>query len=173
MPLSIYCDPAEVRAALGVNHLELSDETVSLPVYEIGLVRELNKVSTAASAPVTLAASFSLIRDKVQASRTEAEQALFESVRLFSVYQVASMVGVSLANFAPKSVSDGKASVTRNSGETFEAVTANIKEALARARAELISALDGFISGVPALPEAAAPVLLMASKRGYDPVVGS
>jgi hypothetical protein len=102
MSLTTYCDFGEVRSALGVNDIELSDLVLGLPVYEMGLIRELNRLST------SLNAAFLTIYAKTRASRTPDEAELHDSVRLFSVYAAAKQVGVSLANFAPKDVGMAK-----------------------------------------------------------------
>jgi len=166
MPLTTYCQPDEVRAALGVNATELSDQVLALPVYEMGLVRELNKLST------SLGASFSLIANKTFAARTDDERNFFDSVSLFAVYTVAAQVGVSLANFAPRAVSDGKASITRFSGEPYELVMKRVETLRARYRGDVVSALVQLISGVAGAPMVA-PRLFAAARRGIDPVTGA
>lgn len=167
MSLTTYCDFAEVRAALGVNDLELKDAVLSLPVYEMGLVRELSKLS------MSLNASFSTIHDKLPGSRTAAEAALHDAVRLFSVYAVAKQVGVSLATFAPKDVGDGKATVSRFSGTPFEDTLARIEKLYAALKGDVISAYAGYSGVVSAgLASTVPPTAFMASGRSYDPVTG-
>ncbi len=122
MSLTTYCEFDEVRSALGVNDLELKDSVLALPVYEMGLVRELNKIST------SLTAAFSSVIAKTLSSRTEAETVLYDAVHLFSVYAVAKQVGVSLPTFAPKDIGDGKATVSRFAGEPFTKVLDGIDE---------------------------------------------
>lgn len=163
MPLTTYCQYDEIRSALGVNHVELPDSVLSLPVYEIGLTRELMKISA------SLAASFSSIEASSQ--RTDAEEALFASVRLFSVYLVASQVGISLPLLAPKSVADGKASTTRFSGEPFTAVLEAVQAARDQYRKEIREALDAL--GAATNTVTAMPTQVRAVNRNYDPVTGS
>lgn len=168
MSLTAYCEFEEVRSALGVNDLELKDQVLDLPVYEMGLIREFNRLST------SLNAAFSSIHLKSPASRTSGESTLHDAVRLFSVYAVAKQVGVSLANFAPKDVGDGKATVSRYSGEPFEKVLARIDEYYAALRPELRSAYEVFSSTTSTASLATTPnVFFVAAKRGYDPVTGA
>lgn len=166
MSLTTYCEFAEVRSALGVNDLELSDTVIGLPVYEMGLIRELNRLST------SLNAAFLGIHIKLEASRTANEAALHDSVRLFAVYAAAKQVGVSLANFAPKDVGDGKASVSRYSGEPFEKVMERVAGYYGALRAELRSAFDTYAS-TTSVSRSTPSTFFVASKRGYDPVTGA
>lgn len=164
MSLTKYCEFDEVRSALGVNALELKDTVLSLPVYTMGLLRELNKVS------LSLAAAFSGIEAQSPASRTDPEQALFEATRLFSVYAVARQVGVSLPTFAPKDVGDGKATASRFAGEPFTKVLDAIDSYYRTMRKNLQDALAEYGTTTKAASGQVAP--FRAVKRGYDPVSG-
>lgn len=165
MALTTYLQLAEVRAALGVNDIELKDTVLNLPVYEMGLLRELNKLST------SLPAAFSAINDKQENDRTEAEKELWQATRLFSVYAVAKQVGVSLASFAPKDVTDSKASISRFSGESYKETMDNIDEMFGALRGSLAEALNAFnnVSTVPTGPFTS----FVAAGRGIDPVTGT
>lgn len=165
MPLSTYVDFNEVRAALGVNATELKDQVLALPVYEIGLVRELRKVSP------TLAASFSLIAAKPPATRTPEESDLFGAVRIFSVYAVAKQVGVSLPTMIPKDVTDGKASLSRFSAEVVRDTLAAVGAALSLARSNLQATLAEASGG--AATSAQPPVVFSAVPRATDVVTGA
>ena len=168
MSLTTYCEFDEVRSALGVNSLELSDVVLGLPVYEMGLIRELNRLST------SLNAAFSAIYLKSPAVRTSTEATLHDAVRLFSVYAAAKQVGVSLANFAPKDVGDGKATISRYAGEPFEKVLARIEEMYAALRGELRTAYDTYAGSVSTVTASTVPMtMFMASGRSYDPVTGA
>jgi len=165
MSLTTYCRYDEVRAALGVNATELADTVLALPVYEMGLVRELNRLST------SLNPAFSTIARKRDTDRTDQERALFAAVSLFAVYAVASQVGVSLPNFAPRSVSDGKASLTRFSGEPFERVLERVDAYKTDYRAALVEAFGAFQGGSTQVSRM--PTMAVASPRATDPVTGS
>lgn len=168
MSLTTYCDFAEVRSTLGVNDKELKDTVLGLPVYEMGLVRELNKVST------SLNAAFSTLYAKVPAARTLAEANLHDAVRLFSVYAVAKQVGVSLANFAPKDVTDGKASVGRFAGTPFESVLDRIDDMYTGLKEDLKLAFEAFGGAASGAISSTVPMRVFgASPRAYDPVRGA
>lgn len=165
MSLATYCEFGEIRAAFGVNSAELADSVLALPVYEMGLVRELNKLST------SLNAAFLTIVKKVAGVRTEPETNLYNALRLFSVYSVAAQVGVSLAGFMPKSVGDGKASLSRFAGEPYEDVMNRVTAAKSAYKAELVAAYEVLVNG--ASTAVSAPTIFRASPRSYDPVTGS
>ena len=166
MALTAYCELDEVRAALGVNDLEISDTVLSLPVYEMGLVRELNKVST------SLPAAFSASSNTAEQSRTDLSQALYDAVRLFSVYAVARQVGVSLGVMAPKDVGDGKATVSRFSDSPYRDTLARIEQMYSATRSSLLSAFVDF-SGSGTSVSATVPfTFFKAVGRGVDPVTG-
>jgi hypothetical protein len=166
MALTTYCEYDEVRAALGVNDIELSDTVLSLPVYEIGLVRELNKVST--SLPV----AFSTVSNIAEESRTDVQQALLDATHLFCTYAAAKQVGVSLGSIIPKDVGDGKASVSRFSDSPYKEVMRNIEIMFAAVRVSLSEALAAY-SGAAAPSASTTPfTIFKASNRGYDPVTG-
>jgi len=168
MSLTSYCEFNEVRSALGVNDIELTDSVLALPVYEMGLIRELNRLST------SLNAAFLTIHAKSSSARLTGEATLHDAVRLFSVYAAARQVGVSLANFAPKDVGDGKATVSRCAGEPFEKVMERVEEYYSVLRTELRTAYDDYASTTSTVNPSTTPTtFFVASKRGYDPVTGA
>lgn len=164
MALTPYCENAEVRATLGVNAIELPDSVLNLPIYEIGLVRELNKVAP------SLPASFSAINSKPADQRTAAELALLDATKLFSAYASARQVGVSLASMMPKDVGDGKATVSRFADAPYKETLARIEAMYLASRSSLLASL----AELTQLPAAAArtPLAFVAATRSYDPVTG-
>lgn len=166
MALTAYCEPDEVRAALGVNDIELSDTVLNLPVYEIGLVRELNKVS------VSLPVAFSLVSAIAEETRTDLQQALLDATRLFAVYAAARQVGVSLGVMAPKDVGDGKASVARFSDSPYRDTLARVEAVYLSTRADLLAALNAYGSTTLGTAPTVPRTILMASGRSFDPVTG-
>lgn len=167
MALTKYCENDEVRAALGVNDIELSDTVLNLPVYEIGLVRELNKVST------SLPAAFSSATNVAEETRTDAEQALVDATRLFSVYAAARQVGVSLGAMAPKDVGDGKAVISRFSDSPYKDVMQRVESMYMATKASLVESLNLYQgSGTSSLSTTPFTVF-RASSRSFDPVTGA
>lgn len=164
MALTKYCSSDEVRAALGVNSDELGDAVIALPIYEIGLVRELAKVS--ASLPAAFLAAVDV------QGPSAPQKAFVDAVHMFSAYSVAKQVGVSLATFAPKDVSDGKAGLSRFAGQPYNETMARVAEALADARAALVDAYAA-LTGNGAASTVKPAVHFMASGRLVDPVTGT
>lgn len=167
MALTAYCELAEVRATLGVNDLEISDPVLNLPVYEMGLVRELNKVST------SLPAAFSTVSSIAEESRTDPSQALFDAVRLFSVYAVARQVGVSLGVMAPKDVGDGKATVSRFSDSPYRDTLDRVEQMYTATKASLAQALVDFTGSGSTTASTVPFTFFKAVGRGVDPVTGA
>lgn len=166
MALTAYCEPDEVRAALGVSDLELSDAVLNLPVYEIGLVRELNKVS------VSLPVAFSVVSAIAEEARTDVAQALMDATRLFSVYAAARQVGVSLGIMAPKDVGDGKASLARFSDSPYRDTLARVETMYVATRASLLDALNTYAGTTTGTKPTVPFTVFLASGRSYDPVTG-
>lgn len=166
MALTQYCELDEVRAALGVNSIELPDAVLSLPVYEMGLTRELAKISA------SLPAGFLLVSEKSPEDRSEGEQAVFNAGRLFSVYAVAKHVGVSLGTLAPKDVSDGKASTSRFSDSPYRDVLTRVDAFFAGCRTDLADAYQTLL-GATGATAIKPPVVFIGGRRTYDPVTGT
>lgn len=167
MALTEYCSGDEVRAALGVNDIELPDTVLGLPVYQIGLVRELNKIST------TLPAAFSTVSGIADETRTNDEQALYDATHLFCVYAAARQVGVSLGSMVPKDVGDGKATVSRFSDSPYKDVLDRIEVMYNGTRASLVDALGTYAGSSAATPPTTPRTFFLASSRSFDPVTGS
>lgn len=166
MALTAYCDLEEIRAALGVGDLELSDAVLNLPVYEIGLVRELTKVS------VSLPAAFSTCSAVSEETRTDAQQALLDAVRLFSVYSTARQVGVSLGNMAPKDIGDGKATLGRFSDSPYRDVLARVEQMYTSAKVGLLDSLNAYAGTTVGTASTVPFTIFKASTRATDPVTG-
>lgn len=166
MALTAYCELDEVRAALGVNDLEISDSVLNLPVYEMGLVRELNKVST------SLPAAFSTVSNTAEESRTDLAQAFYDSVRLFSVYASSRQVGVSLGVMAPKDIGDGKATVSRFSDSPYRDTLDRIDQMYLSTRSGVSQAFAAFTGSGAATASTVPFTFFKAVGRGVDPVTG-
>lgn len=165
MALTLYCEPNEARAALGANSIELPDAVLNLPIYLIGLMRELNKVSP------SLPGLFAPIVGKKAEDRAPLEAALHDAVRLFSVYSVAKQVGVSLASMLPKAVGDGKASTSRFADAPYKETMSNVETMFHTARSGLVETLEAYNQTGTA--KAVRPITaFLAAPRAYDPITG-
>lgn len=114
MPLTDYTSFQEVRAALGVEDDELSDDTLSLPMYETKLGISLDQIDS------TLQAAFLVIAAKVATTRTTPETLVFDRTRLFATYAVAIACIPSIGLRAMKGESDEKADYSRFSGTNLQ-----------------------------------------------------
>lgn len=118
--LTAYTTYHDIRAALGVSEDELSDEVLSLQLYEDQLFDSLDEIS------LTLRDLFASISAEPTPT---AEQTRFLSyVRLFSTYSVAKVLTTSLPLFGPKSIEDGKAKLTRFDSPYKDTVAAVARE---------------------------------------------
>ena len=166
--LSPFTTPADVRALLGVNDIEVADTTLGLPVFEMGLRHELRKVS----ADFDVIAIFTAADAKAPAARTPEEASFHEATQYFSSLAAAAQVGISLALAAPKRLTDDKSGIERFSGTPFADVRSQLEERLISARGAVLSALSALAS--VSLPATTLGFRYMtAVKRGYDPVTGS
>jgi hypothetical protein len=166
MALTVYCEPDEIRAALGVNEDELSNTVLNLPVYSIGLIRELNKVS------VSLPVAFSVEEAVAEETRTDLGQALMDATRLFAVYATARQVGVSLGVMAPKDIGDGKATLSRFSDSPYRDTLARIDAMYAATKASLLDALNSYNNTTEGTASTVPYTFFKASIRSFDPVTG-
>lgn len=164
MALSPYCTNDEVRAVLGVTKSELADGVLDLPIYEIELRREIIKVASA------LPSDFLTVSGVPAQSRTEAEQALFDYMSMFSLFCVARRVGQSLEMFSPKTLTDDKASFTRFSEAGTPVVMDRIEVSYQAARVNLVDAYTVYKGSSATVSTIATS--FVASKRTYDPVTG-
>lgn len=165
--LSPFTTPADVRALLGVNDIEVADVTLGLPVFEMGLRHELRKVS----ADFDVIALFTAANDKAIADRTPEEASFHEATQYFSSLAAAAQVGISLALAAPKRLTDDKSGVERFSGTPYTDVLDRIDANLLGAKAALLLALASLTDKPPSATTVGF-THFVAVKRGYDPVTG-
>lgn len=138
MLLTDYTTYNEVRAVLGVDLDELSDNTLALEVYLRSLELELQGIAAA------LPADFATVKVVAEASRTASQQAFYAAVKLFAPYAVAVQLSSGLSLFAPKTVTDGKAVVTRDSSAPYKAAIEECKANYSRFRVVLVNAYAAY-----------------------------
>jgi hypothetical protein len=122
--IETFVEFAEVRAALGISTHELTDTQIGLDMYGELLFQELSAVE-GTLAPDTVSRNLIAQYAYLKAlSSPTANQTLLKSyIRLFALYVVAAAIGDTVPLLAPKTISDGKALMTRFSPErTFELV---------------------------------------------------
>lgn len=164
MALMDYTDYSDIRAALGVSDDELDDNTLALSMYSMGLDEDLYDVST------SLTTLYEQIVEKPENDRSVQEGRVYKLVRLFSTYSVAKQLGSALPMFSPKSLSDGKASMSRFSGEPYKDVLKGLSEQYDLFRGRLIKALDDLSSSVGLVADR---TVLLRVSPAYDPVTGA
>lgn len=103
--ISKYTSYDEVRSVLGVEDDELSDSTLALGVYYNHLLEALGDVNPLV---VSLFDEVGELPDK-----TPTQERFLRLVRTFSTYAVAKQFTTSLPMFAPRSIGDGKATMSR------------------------------------------------------------
>lgn len=102
--------PDEVRAVLGVSDVELSDTTLSLPIFES--MWQMLLFDIYAGLPDLL----DDIKDRLStdpSSVTSTEKQLLETVKVFSAYATSKVFLSNAQMFTPKRVTDGRAEVER------------------------------------------------------------
>jgi hypothetical protein len=166
MALTQYCELDEVRAALGVNNVELPDTVLNLPVYEIGLVRELAKVSS------SLPAAFLAIQNTAESTWTTAQRAVYDATHMFSVYACAKQVGVSLGAMVPKDVGDGKATLSRFADAPYKDVLDRVEQMLKTCRTDLATHYATLLGSTTPTSTVVPMTVFKASGRVYDPITG-
>jgi len=155
---------AEIRAALGIDDVELPDNVLELEMYRLNLNAEIQAVDS------TLEAKFVVVKDIVEASRTTDQQGLFIATSLFALYAVALHLTESLPIFSPKTISDGKANISRYSDSPYKETIAAIKARYAARKTALEEALatyDGTTATAAGLPN-----YMGVSTLETDPVTG-
>lgn len=161
MTLTEFTSYADVRAAVGLEDDELEDSTLALEVYSIGLREELNSISDQL---------ITLYQDsKGKDVRSTQEARLYDLTRLFSTYAVAKQVGATLGMIGPRTISDGKSSMSRFSGTPYKDTLEKIAEQYELYRRRLEAVIDE-LTASPSEPFSQA--LFMAVGSGYDPVTG-
>lgn len=164
MDLTDYTTYDDIRAALGVSGEELEDETLALEVYASGVSEDLYDISS------TLTAVYTAIEAKAEGDRSDKEIRAYRMVRLFVVYSTAKQLGAALPMLAPKSVSDGKASMSRFAGEPYKEVLKRISEQYDLFRGRLIQALADLTSETTV---ATTRTHFRVASPIYDPVTGA
>ena len=125
----------EIRAVLGVSDEELEDVTLALPIYLQTLEFDLADVHPDAQSlyETTKAATPSL---------TSAQQRLLNVTQVFSAYATAKTLLTSIALFAPKRITDGRAETDRVA-DPFEALREDVNVGFQTAKTRLLAALAG------------------------------
>jgi hypothetical protein len=166
--LAPFTSNDDVRAVFGVTSDELTDATLELGLYERNLRLELDLILNNGG---TLIEAFETVSAIPENTRTAAQENLYSAVLLFSPYPVALHLASSLPLFAPKSITDGKAAISRHSESPFEKQIQEARQYYERFRQNLISRWATYGSSTSAAP--LMPTLFSVSSPDTDPVTGT
>ncbi len=164
MALTDYLSFDEVRQSIGVDEDELSDDSLSLPMYATELTIALGAVGDGA-----LQALYTTVAQLDPASRTAQQQQLYDLTRLYAVYStaLACLPGIPLQ--AMKGEADEKADYTRFGGNVHDQVMARLTTSAERSLLAL-TALYIKIASLDATP--VVRTLFLATGNNYDPITG-
>ena len=154
----------DVRAVLGVSITEIPDATLALTMFDNLVSLELEDIST------DLAANYATVNAIV--SKTAADTRFLKVVTLYTTYLYAKLCLQQLPLFAVQSLTDGRASFTRQS-DPYESVRVGIAGMLASLKARLLSAY-GVLYPSTTLPTAAVTFTsTLSTGLAVDPVTGA
>ena len=118
MPVTTYTTYGDVRAALGVSEMELTDTELGLALYDNAMELALSEVTL--STGLTLQAAF---------AAAAAGSTLKRQTQMYATYAVAEVAANALSMLAPKTISDSKTSLSRFSSEdTYKSVVRSISK---------------------------------------------
>jgi hypothetical protein len=165
MSLTDFTSYDDIRAALGVSAEEIEDATLSLPLYELNLVSELEEVN------LDLISNYMDLQG-IDASTLTAEQQRFDRyAQLFATYAVAKNLTVSLPLFSPKEVTDGKAGFSRYSTDPYKVTIARVIAECDKFRTKLEKAY-GDLTSVATVDVPIRTFMFVASPTS-DPITGT
>lgn len=164
MALTDFTTYSDIRAIVGLTSDELPDSDLDLESFIFGLQFELKSVGA------TLEADYMDAMIAVQqATATVAQTDFYRATKLFSTTYVGLTVAYSLPMRAQKSITDGKAGVTRFSDSPYKETLNNLQTLTAAAKAamsEKYSILKGIVT------RRTLATFMLAVRPSTDPVTG-
>ena len=164
MILSDFTSAAEIRAVLGVADTELTDDVLALPLYVRQLTFDLEDVAT------NLVTEYLAVWALPAGSRTVAQQRLFDLVQLYSSFSVSKMLLTSMPLFAPRTITDGRATVERQT-DVFQDVRDGVFLGYTTVRRKLLDTYN-LLTGATSVV-ALVPGLTVAVGLAVDPITGA
>lgn len=165
MALTPFTTTAEVRAVIGVTPEELEDSTLNLGIYETNLRMELDQIQDNDGALVT---EFEVIVAKAENDRSAQEKKLHAAVMLFCPYPVVLQLETGVPLFAPKAITDGKASITRHAESPFKEQFDRARQYYERFRQNLLKVWAAY--NATTSTSVGIPLLAVISSPSTDPV---
>lgn len=157
-----YTSYGAVRAVLGVSANELADSVLDLSLYEVLLTEDLAVLGATMEADYAAA--------KALTPATALSTRFVRVLQAYASYQVAGSLLGSAAMFAPKDITDGKATVARVA-DPFKSLEASVMQGLAYIRGRLLIAYGEYSPANP-VSSAAARTYVSAIGLAIDPVAG-
>lgn len=157
-----YTSYDAVRAVLGVSNEEIDDDVINLPLYETLLSEDLLDLSA------TIQADFATVRDIAVGTQTAIEKRFVRVLQTYASYQVASTLLGSVALFAPKDVTDGKAATARVA-DPFKTLKEDVLASLVYIRTRLLTAYDAYSPSYSA-PATVTRTFIVSTGLAIDPV---
>ncbi len=137
MALTAYTTYATIRGLLGVNHLEVKDATLALANFELTFLMEMEDLDSGGGA---VKVQYDTVTAIDPGTRTAQQQRFLDLFNLCAAYSVALQLLTSAPMFAPKSLQDGKASLTRFDNP-FETLRLNVETSYNLLRTRLTTLL--------------------------------
>lgn len=148
--ITTYTTYADVRAVLGVSTDEVEDVTLALSVYADSLELELMDLGSALPALYAMTTLVAVL------DRTAAQQRFVLLTSMFATYQVAQHLSQALPMFSPKTISDGKANLSRFADGPYKTTIELVANQYGRLRVQLSAAFAALSSSTqiqtPTLP---------------------
>jgi len=154
----------EVRGLLGVSAKELPDARVDLPIY-------LKIVKTSVGALDTDRRIWAAYEDLPDSNLSPAQTRFKDAFETYTGLKGASVIAVALPSMAVRSLTDGKAGFTRESGAADD-VRVNLDQALADAAYELTAAAADLLPVTPLVSDIGF-LFATATPGATDPVTGT
>jgi hypothetical protein len=139
--LQDFTSADEIRSVLGVSPEELEDSTIGLALYYRQLQFDLTEISS------SLESAYLTVLALPESGRTVIQQKFFDVTAVYSAYFVSRLLLTSLNAFAPKQITDGKATVVRTD-DPFKLVREGVNAQYAVMRTRLLAAYAATGGGV-------------------------
>lgn len=123
MALTDFTTYDDIRAALGVSSEEIEDATLSLALYEYGLISDLEDIEPTGA----LRSEFATVAAIDPGDRTDVQSRFYQAMVMFSTYAVAKHLTTALPLFSPQDHTDGKAGFSRYASSPYKDTINEVK----------------------------------------------
>ena len=154
----------DVRAVLGVSITEIPDSVLALTMFDNLVSLELEDIS------LTLATDYTTVNAIV--SKTAADLRFLKVVTLYTTYLYANLCLEQLPLFAVQTLTDGRASFTRQS-DPYESVKVGIAGMLSSLKVRLLSAYAALYPATTLPVTAATFTSTLSTGLAIDPVTNA